>query len=71
MEHQRSEMHLNESTILSSFEAFKKIEMRISLKNERNQHLSLNDGSPFASQALIHYIFFFYIVLIDIGFCKK
>lgn len=34
--HHCSEMHLSESTVLSHFEALKKIEMRISLKNKKD-----------------------------------
>lgn len=34
--HQCSKMHLSESTLLSYFEAFKQIEMRILLKNKKD-----------------------------------
>ena len=44
--HQCSKMHLSESTLLSYFEAFKQIEMRISLKNKKDSASSLKVGSP-------------------------
>lgn len=44
--HPCSERHLNESAVLSYFEAFKKIEMRISLKNKK-EPTSFSDSRKF------------------------